>query len=278
MMLKKEGKRMEIGNSFLIKNFTNSVWCMKPSALDNMVKVINSKYMNDPKILAALIMDKEIKNERSNIVTKQGNTAIVNIEGTLVPKCSWLDAACGLVSTFEIMSQVEILELDYSIDKVIYYIDTPGGVINGIGELAELINNSSKNTIAYADNMACSAGYVLASSAKRFYTLPSAEIGSIGACVTLIKEKNTELDYFIMGEGEQKLFGNPNVPVTNDELNFYKDKVHESYEWINNTVAKYRSIDVESVKSTKSGYFMASVAPEWMIDGQMTSSELFKKF
>lgn len=269
---------MEIGNSFLLKSFSNSVWCIKPSALDNMVKVINSKYANDPKIFAALIMDKGIKNEKNDIISKQGNTAIVNIEGTLVPKCSWIDSMCGLVSTLEIISQVEKLELDYSIENVIYYLDTPGGIVNCIGELAELINNSTKNTIAYTDNMACSAGYVIAASTKKFYAMPSAEVGSIGACVTLIKEKNTELDYFIMGEGEQKLFGNPNVPVTSNELDFYKDKVHESYEWINNTVAKFRNVDIESVKSTKSGYFMASVAPEWMIDGQMTSSELFKIF
>jgi len=267
---------MEIGKSYLIDKIMHSVWCIKPFYLNNIISVIEKK-INDPKFYVQLYEERESKREQPSYVQilPSRKTAILNIEGTLIPKCSFIDSLCGMVSTIKLIDEFEILEKNDSIEKIILYIDSPGGTVTGIGELAEIINNSKKEVIAYTDNVAASGAYLIFAAAKKSYALPSAEIGSIGAYITIIKEKtNAEMEYIIIGEEEGKLFGHPNVPITDDERTYFKNSVHEVYEWFNAKISNFRKVDLEVVKATKSLSYQAISAPEWMIDGFMTASGL----
>src|SRR5690606_28406442 len=85
---------------------------------------------------------------------------------------------------------------DPSISGIVLSIDTPGGVVNGVNELANAIRGarSQKRIVAYVGGMAASAGYWLASQASEIVIEETAALGSIGvrAVVTDTSKKDAE--------------------------------------------------------------------------------------
>ena len=258
---------MEIGNSFLIQHFMNSVWLIHPEKLKTMSEVIVKKVSEDFDGSLNLLQI-EPKERRPSNVQRFGQTAVLNIEGTLVPKCSWLDSMCGFVSTLSLHTQFNELVEDRTVERIVLYFDSPGGVGIGIPEFAQSIYDARgvKEVVSFTDVYMCSAAYWLGSAAENLIATPSAIIGSIGTYISLIKERADKQSYdvHIVQAGDNKLFGNPQTPLTEEEINYFQEKVNQNYETFTDSVAQFRNTTQEAVKDTKAGYYASADAPEWM--------------
>lgn len=108
---------------------------------------------------------------------------------------------------------------------VVLRIDSPGGVVAGLGQTVDCIRRLSKTydipIYAYADETAYSAAYALCCGATGGIYLPkSGLIGSVGVIATLVDESKMDekfgLRFVIITSGKHKADGHPHAPITDE--------------------------------------------------------------
>lgn len=71
---------------------------------------------------------------------------------------------------------------------LLFYFDSPGGHVDGVKELATLIKEAGRPTVAVIGNRCTSAAYWLASQCDVIWAIsPLAEVGSVGVMVSYLK-------------------------------------------------------------------------------------------
>jgi signal peptide peptidase SppA len=121
-------------------------------------------------------------------------TAVLEIRGPILRYRSiwtWLlggtaveDAAIGLHAAMD----------DPAVRNIVLSINSPGGQIDGINELANMIRtaNRVKPVTAYVDGLAASGAYWLAAAAGRIVADETAQLGSIGVLATVVDDRAAE--------------------------------------------------------------------------------------
>jgi hypothetical protein len=114
--------------------------------------------------------------------TKRGGVAVIPIRGTIAHRMGGMDDSSGGTSAERIGAMLDQVAGDASIGTVVYDIDSPGGTVPGVQELAAKMFalRSSKMQIAQVNSLAASAAYWLASQADEIVSIPSGNAGSIG--------------------------------------------------------------------------------------------------
>ncbi|WP_052688250.1 S49 family peptidase [Xanthomonas sp. MUS 060] len=71
---------------------------------------------------------------------------------------------------------------DDTVSQILIDIDSPGGSVYGVAELADQIQSarSIKPVVAVANSLAASAAYWIGCAAGELYVTPGGEVGSIG--------------------------------------------------------------------------------------------------
>jgi signal peptide peptidase SppA len=115
-------------------------------------------------------------------VEKYGAIAIIPIDGVLFQHVGWLEAFFGGISTEAIGAAIGEAVADKSVRKIILAINSPGGSVVGVTELASKVRAARdvKPVIAVANSHAYSAAYHVASQASEIWVPPSGGVGSIG--------------------------------------------------------------------------------------------------
>lgn len=131
---------------------------------------------------------------------------LIPILGTLTPD-----------STEAITQQ--LLSLAYNSNNttpLLLYINSSGGEVGGVKELANLIQNSPRKVIATVGEYCCSAAYWLASQCSEIWAIsPTARIGGAGAAITYYQPSETLKTAF----GEEITVYAPQSTEKNSELN-----------------------------------------------------------
>lgn len=83
--------------------------------------------------------------------------------------------------THDIIAQLGSAINDTEVKAIVLYIDSGGGAVDGIHELAQVIRNSPKPIFAAISGMAASGAYWLAAQCGKIFTIsPETQVGSIG--------------------------------------------------------------------------------------------------
>ena len=272
----------QINSQKMLNNLlTNPLWNVKHGAADlftaRFVGPHASLYADDDEY------DNDGDNDAGNMglssrVTRLNNGVVcVSVSGVMMyGEEEWWWSCMGICSTFGLMRDINILSNDDSVNTIIFDIDSPGGTSLGVPELADRIFalREKKNLIAFTDEDACSAAYWLAAACNEIYASPSSYIGNVGTYITVYKGsmlKQFGIDTHVFALGDLKTAGNPDVPLTEKERQFFVDATNKNYNDFVDFVAKGRGIDRQLVIDTESRYYVASEAPEWMVDGVMDS-------
>lgn len=127
----------------------------------------------------------------------QGGVAIIDVRGTLSKKFSlWGLIFGGSASTEYILSGLNAALEDEAVKRVLFVIDSPGGDIAGIDELADAIYaaREKKPVVALGADRCMSGGYWLACQAERFFVTANAMVGSIGVRFEYASDERLELN------------------------------------------------------------------------------------
>lgn len=172
------------------------------------------------------------------------------------------------------------------VKTVILEIDSPGGSVYGVHELAKLIRilREEKQVIGIANSLAASAAYWIGSACSQFWVTPGGEVGSIGVW-QMHMDISKELELLgvkvtLVSAGEHKVETNPFEPLSEEAEAFMQQRIDEYHELFLKDVAEGRGVKVNQVREEfgKGRVFGAKQAlAAGMVDKIGTLPELLEK-
>lgn len=108
--------------------------------------------------------------------------AVIPIIGALTKYSCWYYCNASMWELTQIINEAVD---DPSVKTILLLIDSPGGEVAGVSDLADAIfyARRTKTVVAYVSDKACSCGYYLASQAEVIYCDYDATVGCIGVMV-----------------------------------------------------------------------------------------------
>nr|AEH76042.1 minor capsid protein C [Wolbachia phage WO] len=223
------------------------------------------------------------KNIKHSIKSNVERTAIIPIHGILTKKPGAFDVFLGMTSYEQIEEQITQALADSSIETIILEIDSPGGEVNGIFDLADFIYESraKKRIVALANDDAYSAAYAIASSAEKIFLTRTSGVGSIGVIASHIDQSGFDekcgIKYTTIFAGRRKNDLNPHEPINSEGLESLREEIDRLYEMFVQLIARNRNLSIEAIKSTEAGLYFGEKAVEiGLADGMTILSSINK--
>ena len=191
-----------------------------------------------------------------------------------------------MTSTQQFSAALRELVDDKTVSQILIDIDSPGGSVYGVAELAEEIMaaRAQKPVVAIANSLAASAAYWIGCAASEFYVTPGGEVGSIGVWQAH-QDFSRALDEAgvtttLISAGKFKVEGNPYSPLDAEAQSFMQSRVDEYYDAFAKAVSRGRAVPVAHVRDGmgQGRVVGAQVALEQhMVDGVATLDDVLMR-
>lgn len=151
---------------------------------------------------------------------KVGPVGIVPMKGPIGKGLSKVDTLLGAVDLNQVEADLETYAADPSVKAILLDINSPGGTVNGVPEVAALVRkiNDKKKVVSFGN--AASAAYWIGSQASEFLTTSSAPaIGSVGVFIPHLdrtgelKAKGISVEVIKSGKYKGQI---PGLPLSDD--------------------------------------------------------------
>jgi len=250
----------------LLSAFVDTPWAILPAKLavleDIVLRHVNGEKL-DPEEVQSRIhgamrpaqrLAEDPHAQEAGLVSKK--VAVLPLFGSIFPRANLMTEVSGATSTEMFGKQFDALVNDPSIDAIVLDVDSPGGQVGGVQELADKIYEArgNKPIVAVANHTMASAAYWIASAVDKVYASPSADIGSIG--VFAVHQdvsqalENDGVKVSIIKAGKYKAEGNPYQPLTEEAQANMQASVDEVYGKFVEAVARNRGVSVDVVKTS----------------------------
>jgi signal peptide peptidase SppA len=264
----------------------SSHWAMLPERMSAYAAVLARHYAQAQKASAHEMAERD---EPSAAIKRAGNPrtgsiAVIPVYGTIMQRANMMTMCDGGTSTQAISQALREANADESIASILLDIDSPGGSVYGVAELAAEIRASTKPVTAMANSLAASAAYWLGCAASEFFITPGGEVGSIG--VYQAHEDWSKayaeagVDVKFVSAGKYKVEGHPFAPLDPEAKQFMQQRTDEYYSAFTRDVAKGRKVGVDQVRNGmgQGRCLGASQAKaEGMVDGILTFDQVIKR-
>ncbi len=212
---------------------------------------------------------------------QRDSVGVLQVFGPIFPRANLMTEFSGAVSAQRVAFEFSKLVANEEIGAIVLDIDSPGGAITGVSELASLIYEARdvKPVYAFISGLGASAGYWIASAAEKVYISDTGEAGSIGVVATYrdsskAKEKagvkDTEI---ISSQSPFKRMG----PETDEGREKIQHIVDVAADVFIKAVAKHRGVTTKVVMSDfgKGGLFLGKEAvTAGLADGVSTFEQI----
>lgn len=186
------------------------------------------------------------KNERG--IARPRGVALIPLHGVVTQKQTFF--SYGLDRFSEAFQ--EALS-DDSITDIVLDIDSPGGSVFGVSEIARDIFQArgKKNITAVVNSLGASAAYWIGSAAGEMVLTPGGLVGSIGVYTThvsiegALEEQGIEVT--LVAAGKYKVEGNPYEALTDEAYKALQSEVNDYYKDFIEAVALHRGASPEDV-------------------------------
>ncbi len=229
--------------------------------IDTVYSIIYSYYSNETKEdrikQAEEIIGKKIENTKPpiNIHETKGikRVATLPVIGVIGKRLNMFNDISGGVSTELLKKDIQQVIDDPSIDAVVLDVESPGGTVDGIRELAEYIFQvrDKKPIVAYVNGEMASGALYIGAATEKITAFDTAGIGSIGVWVghsdySKLYE-NLGIKNTIIRSTKFKAAANKYEPLTDDVKEYIQGTVDHYAEMFAEDLAKYRNADIEKV-------------------------------
>lgn len=205
---------------------------------------------------------------RRGMSNAENGVAIIRVAGKLVNRGEWIGSYSGMVSYEGISAQIRDAKNDPEIHAVVLDLDSPGGEAGGMVGLALQVRElaAEKPTVAFVNDMACSAAYGIASQATEIVGTPTMSVGSIGVVMLHVDFSKQLADDGVkptlIYKGAHKVDGNPFEPLPADVKARFEAECGDIYEEFVTLVAEGRGVDAETIRATEARVFTGAKAIE----------------
>jgi capsid assembly protease len=262
--------------------FFSAPWAIDPDKYELIRSILFDRIRGDEPTAERVQAATDARRPES--FRQEGKVAIVPIMGVIVPRGGAMEKSSGAVSAESIGRQVDAAAADKGVNRIILQIDSPGGSVQGVTELAGKIRAARdvKKVIAVADGTAASAAYWLGSQASEFYATPSGRVGAIGVISEYVDRSKADesmgVKSTVITAGKYKGL-NRGEPLSEEGAAKIQADVNHYYDMFVGDVAKGRGVSDATVRNGY-GEGLALVASEakaaGMIDGIKTFESVLR--
>jgi len=185
--------------------------------------------------------------------------ALIDVVGPLFKFDSWLVRWLGGTATKTIGDQIRAAAADPSVHAIMLRVDSPGGMVPGTSDLADLIAqvSATKPVHGYIEDLGASAAYWLASQCKTLACGPSAAVGSIGV-YAVVADWSAAFDragvkVHVIRAGEFKGAGAAGTEVTKQHLAEWQRIIDRYADLLIDAVARGRRLSAGEVRGLADG-------------------------
>lgn len=212
----------------------------------------------------------------------RGGVAMIDLRGSLMKQA---DSLSGGTSTVFARRQIRDAAKDDSVAAILLVIDSPGGTVSGINDLAEEVVRArkSKPVWAYIEDIGASAAYWVASQADKIFAGSTAEVGSIGTFAVVQDlsgmAEQQGVKVYVLRAGQFKGAGVPGTEITEEQLQEWQRLVEELNAFFLGAVSRGRGMALARVKELADGrVHVAGLATTLgLIDGVSFFEEVLEK-
>ena len=276
--------------SLLLAQILSTPWALMPETLNAMAGILRRWQVGEPLPAAThqrIEADQSLRAARKAASTQAGSgqIAVLPLYGVITQRGNMVDAISGpgSCSTQQFAAALSDALNDPAVEQILIDIDSPGGSVYGVEELATQILSArgQKPVVAVANSLAASAAYWIGSAASEFYCTPGGEVGSIGVWQAHedISDalKYEGIDVTLISAGKFKVEGNPYEPLTAEAIAFLQSRVDDYYNAFVSAVAQARGVNGgEVTDGMGQGRVLGASAAQTlnMIDGVMTFDQV----
>ena len=220
---------------------------------------LGAEQMAEPLALFGDDDDMEPKPARSYQVTN--GIAVLPVSGTLVSKTHALQPYSGMTGYNGIIARLQQAISDPGVDGILLDMDTPGGMVAGAFDCADIIARMRdiKPIWALANDMNCSAGQLIASAASRRLVTQTARTGSIGVMMAHSNYgaalKTSGVEVTLIYSGDHKVDGNPYEKLPKEVRADFQARIDATRQMFAEKVAGYTGMSVQAVLDTEAAVF-----------------------
>lgn len=271
----------------ILASFFGQPWALDADKFNAVARLLDLKARGGDVDREAI--DAAVASRRANAVGYQliGRTAVIPIMGVIAHRVGAIEEASGGIGTDAIGRAVDAAVADSQVQRILLQIDSPGGSVFGIQELAAKIRGarSDKEVIAIADPVAASAAYWIGAQATRLFMTPSGLVGSIGVIAEHADHSQADeregIRRTLVTAGRRKAEGHPSRPLDDEAVASLQAKVDYHYTQMIADIATGRGVPESTVRGLfgEGAAYTADVAARvGMIDGVATVETLLRQF
>lgn len=243
-----------------------SVWAVHPGTLATIVEVIRDRRagvkIDDDEIkrrisaqspLDDLDDDLDDEDAEPDPVDPNESVAVLQLYGAIVPHATMFSRVSGACSVEDFTDQFRTALADESKQAILIDINSPGGAVQLVPELAAeiLAARGAKPIVAMVNAFAASAAYWIATACDEIVVTPSGQVGSIGVYVAhddlSVAQEKMGIKTTLVSAGKYKTEGNPFEPLTPEAEAELQAKVDAYYQMFIQAVAAGRGVKTDDV-------------------------------
>ena len=282
-----------MNHQLLVAEYLATPWALMPERLSAVTAVI-ARWSGDARasdeVMLSISEDRHAREARrqSSVSNSGGGIAVLPLYGIVTQRGNMVDdvSGPGTASTQKFSNMLRAALQDETVSQILIDIDSPGGSVYGVAELADEIVSAraQKPVVAIANSLAASAAYWIGCSASEFYVTPGGEVGSIGVWQAH-QDYSKAMDEAgvkttLISAGKFKVEGNPYAPLDEEAQGFMQSRVDDYYAAFTKAVAKGRGVSISQVRDGMGqGRVLGADAAlaNNMVDGIASFDDVIKK-
>lgn len=282
-----------MNHQLLVAEFLSTPWALMPERLHAITSVLarwagGTGISQD--VMDQMRQDRQVRQARKTEARASSGAgiAVMPLYGVVTQRGNLLEdvSGSGCTSTQQFSAGLRELLADDSVGQILIDIDSPGGSVYGVSELADEIRaaRDKKPVVAIANSLAASAAYWLGSAASEFYVTPGGEVGSIGVWQAHFDYSqamaNDGVKATLVSAGQYKVEANPYQPLDPEAHSFMQSRVDDYYQAFTKAIARGRDVPISQVRNGMGqGRVLGSDAAKslCMVDDVATFDEVLQK-
>lgn len=239
----------------------SAVWAIQPEKLEAILAFLEWKTAgrgpSEETLAGIQAANIEAAKRSASIASAAGSVAVLPLYGLISHRASVMSEISGPGGTScqQFSKQFRQAVNDPNCKAIVVDVDSPGGTVEGVAELADEIYQArgKKPITAVSDCLMASAAYWIASACDEIAVSPSSMTGSIGVYTAHEDEsrslENDGMKVTLISAGKYKTEGNPFEPLGEEAKAALQQRVDDYYGMFVQAVAKGRGVKADDVRA-----------------------------
>jgi signal peptide peptidase SppA len=226
-------------------------WAIMQSKLDE-IEAILQLHMDGGKFTAEELRARLGEPTQRPESVRRGAVAVLPLQGVISHRMGGMTEMSGGMSTEKFSAMFRQALADPAVGSILIDVDSPGGTIAGVPELAAEIfaARGQKRITAHVNALSASAAYWIAASADEIVATPSGMVGSIGVMFAHLDRSKADAEEGItrtvISAGKYKTEGLG--PLTDEAKAAIQARVDEGYATMTADIARGRGVAASDVR------------------------------